>query len=162
MRKLDFNEYKTCQIVARIFEKSIDLSNQSSPIFIRRFLTYDGTKCFFDKTYLYLSCNENDIINEINEKYESDSKNVMYSKEEMYWIGYVYTAICYLYNLNSKAIYKKIPAKEIVKYYRIYHTFDIEEASERMMENIGYENLDYRSWGVKILKDLAKKQKLEN
>jgi len=30
------------------------------------------------------------------------------------------------------------PPDEIVKYYKIYHTFDVEEASERMMENINY------------------------
>ena len=44
MRKLDFNEFKMCQILGRVFEKSVDLSNQSSPLFIRRFMTYEGAK----------------------------------------------------------------------------------------------------------------------
>ena len=39
MRKLDFNEYKICQIQGRLFEKSIECSKFSSPMFIRRFMT---------------------------------------------------------------------------------------------------------------------------
>lgn len=51
------------------------------------------------------------------------------------------------------------PAIEIVKYYKIYHTFDIEEAAERMMENIGYVEQDYTSRGVEIYKKLIELDK---
>ena len=154
MRKLDYNEFKLCQILGRIFEKSIELSNLSSSMFIRRFMTYEGTKCFFDKSYLSLSNNDEDIIYELNNAYSETKNKTVYTKNQMYWIGYIYGALSYLYDLSSKTIYKLFPAKEIVKYYNIYHTFDIEEAAERMMENINYVKEDYNIRGILISKRL--------
>lgn len=159
MRKLDFNEFKMCQILGRVFEKSVDLSNQSSPLFIRRFMTYEGAKPFFDKSYLALSCNEEDIIFELNGVYQPALNRRLYSKEQMHWIGYAYGALCFLYDCSPKEVYALFPAKEIVKYHGIYHTFDIEEAAERMMENIGYEKKDYTREGVKILRRFAEEER---
>ena len=159
MRKLDFNEFKMCQILGRVFEKSVDLSNQSSPLFIRRFMTYEGAKPFFDKSYLAQSSNEEDIILELNGVYQAASNRQLYSKEQMHWIGYVYGALCFLYGCSPKEVYALFPAKEIVKYHDIYHTFDIEEAAERMMENVGYEKKDYTVEGVKILRRLVEEER---
>lgn len=163
MRKLDFVEYKTCQIHATIFEKSIELAHFSSPMFIRRFMMCDElTESFDKKSYLMLSNNEEDLIYELNQKYKSSTKDVMYSPDEMYWIGYIYQALVYLYNKTSKQIYKLFPAKQIIKYYPTYHTFDIEEAAERMMENVGItiEVTDYTKKGVRILQRLLYIDKL--
>ena len=46
-----------------------------------------------------------------------------------------------------------------MKYHDIYHTFDIEEAAERMMENVGYEKKDYTVEGVKILRRLVEEER---
>lgn len=161
MRKLDINEFKICQTLGRIFEKSITMSHLSSPMFIRRFMTYEGTNGFFDKSYLTVSSNEEDIILDLNQIYEEPKNKTLYTPNQMYWIGYIYGAICFLYELSSKEVYKLFPAKEIVKYYNIYHTFGIEEAAERMMENIGYERKDYTSEGVIIFKKLILLDKLK-
>ena len=154
MRKLDFNEYKICQIQGRLFEKSIECSKFSSPMFIRRFMTSEYAKTFANKSYLIGNINEDEIIDELNIKYQSSTKKPMYTVNEMYWIGYVYASISFLYEMSPKQVYKLFSAKEIVKYYNIYHTFGIEEASERMMESIGYENVNYTKRGVEILKRL--------
>ncbi len=154
MRKLDFNEYKLCQILGRVFERSIDLSTLSSLLFIRRFMTSEEAKCFFDKTYLTLSSNEEDIIYELNKKFASSSRKETLTKNEMYWIGYIYGALSFLYELPGKSVYRLFPAKEIVRYYNIYHTFGIEEAAERMMENIGYKKVDFTEKGVQIMRRL--------
>lgn len=151
MRKLDYNEYFICKTMATIFEESIELSNFSSSIFIQRFMTCDETKCFFNKTYICMSCNKEQIIYDLNEKYKKMDNKVNYSKNEMYWIGYIYGALAFLYNLSSKSVFKLFPSKEIVKYYFIYHTFDIEEAAERMMETIKYPGNDYNIRGKEIL-----------
>ncbi len=103
MRKLDFNEFKICQILGNIFEKSIDFSHLSSPMFIRRFMTYKGTKCFFDKSYLFLSCNEEDIIYELNDKYAENKNKILYRNDEMYRIGYIYGALSFYMNFHQKA-----------------------------------------------------------
>lgn len=162
MRKLDINEFKLCQIIGKIFEKSINLFNQSSPMFIRRFMTNESTKCFFDKTYLSSSNNDEDIIISLNYKCEEIKNKLLYNNNQMYWIGYIYGALSFLYNLSSKTIYKLFPAKQIVKYYCIYHTFDIEEASERMMENIGYKEKNAIKDGVMIFKRIILLDKLKS
>lgn len=64
--------------------------------------------------------------------------------------------------MSSKKIYNLFNAKEIVKYYNIYHTFDIEQACEKMMESIGYKSLDLEKEAYKLLKKLIIREKLEN
>lgn len=162
MRKLEYNEFKLCQTIGRIFEKSIDLSHFSSTMFIRRFMTNDLTRCYFDKSYLTSSNNDEDIIFLLNDIYQESNKVEVYSKNKMYWIGNIYGALSYLYDLSPKTIYKMFPAKEIRKYYFIYHTFDIEEASERMMENIDYKPRDFIKEGVLIFKRISLFDKLNS
>ena len=154
MRKFDFNEYKTSQMLASLFEKSVDKADFGSAIFIRRFMMSDYTKYFEDKSILSLAISDSDIIEELNNKFKHSNKKNMYTKNQMYWIGYIYLGISFLYELPLKSVYSMFPSKEIVKYYNIYHTFDIEEASERIMENIGYTKIDYTTKGVEILKRL--------
>ncbi len=157
MRKLNYDEFKLCQIIGKIFEISVDLSPLSSPMFIKRFMNYDGTKCFFDKSYLVFSSNIEDIIYELNEAYSSSKRKITYSKDEMYWIGYIYGAFSYLYEINARTVFKLFPGTEIIKYYKIYHTFGIEEAAERMAENIGYEKVDLNKKGLEIMRRLVEK-----
>lgn len=154
MRNLDFNEYKLCQILGRIFEKSISLSTVNSLTFIRLFMTMEESQCFFDKTYLVSSDNGEEIIYEMNKRYVPPLKKIILTKNEMYWIGYIYGALSFLYGLSGKSVYHLFPAREIVKYYNIYHTFGVEEAAERMMENIGYEKVDPTKKGVEIMRRL--------
>lgn len=154
MKNLDYNEYKTCQFLASLFEESIDSANFSSPMFIRRFMMSDQALYFENKSILIITLSRLDIIEELNSKYKSSTKSPMYSKNQMYWIGYIYACISFLYKLSFKSLYKLFPSKEIVKYYNIYHTFGIEDAAERMMENIGYKDEDLTTKGVIILKRL--------
>ena len=84
--------------------------------------------------------------------YKASNKAPTYSNEEMYWIGYIYASIAFLYDKSFKSIYKLISPKEIVKYYNIYHTFSVETAAEKIMENINYSNLDINQKGVILRK----------
>ena len=94
---------------------------------------------FDDYSYFVTSLDINDCFEEISKEYgESMYGKIKYSKNEMFWIGYIYRALAILYKLSSKKIFSLFNSREIVKYYNIYHTFDIEDACERMMENIGY------------------------
>ena len=160
MRKLDYNEFLVCKILGEIFEMSIEQSNLSSLMFIRRFMTSKETNCFFNLTYLVTSSNKEDVIYELNDKYEPSKKKEVLPASQMYWIGYIYGALSYLYELSNKNVYQLFPAQEIVKYYNIYHTFDIEEAAERMMENIGYSQKDNTECGTKIMKKLFLRDEL--
>ncbi len=151
MRKLDLDEYRIAKMQATLFERSIKDANFSSPMFIRRFLMSHFAFVFFDKSFLNTNRPLEFIFDELNSDYKETTKSPMYSEDEMYWIGYIYAAICFLYDLRPKNVYKLFNARKIRDYYFIYHTFDIEQAAERMMENIGYSN-DLFQRGLEILR----------
>ena len=121
-------------------------------MFIRRFMTSEYVIMFSDGSYFVSAICEEEIFDYLNQKYKTPDKAFRYSKDEMYWIGYIYAAISMLYNLRPKLVYKLFPAKKIREYYFIYHTFDI-EAAERMIENIGFET-DINKRAYELLKKL--------
>ena len=85
-----------------------------------------------------------------------------YSKNKMFWIGYIYRALSIIYKLSSREIFKLFNAKKIVTYYNIYHTFDVEQAVEKMMESINYQIPDFEKDAYQLLKKLMIREKLED
>ena len=141
MKPLDSMEIKLCQMQAKIFEKSIEKTNYSSPIFIRRFMLSDLAKTFDDKKYLYSTITIDETYDVLDEEYgKSSYGQIKYTENQMFWIGYIYRCISIKYNLSSKTVYELFNAREIIKHYNIGHTFDIVQATERMMESINYNN----------------------
>ena len=163
MKDLDFNERKLCQIQGKIFEESIDKVDCSSLIFIRRFMKSKLSKNFDDYSFLVMSLDINDCFYEIENEYgKSIYGKIKYSKNEMFWIGYIYRALSILYKLPSRKVFSIFNAKEIIKYYNIYHTFDVKIAAEKMMESVNYKALDLEKDAYKLLKKLVIREKLEN
>ena len=163
MKKLDFNERKLCQIQGKIFEESIDKVECSSLIFIRRFMLSNLSKKFDDYSFLVMAIDINDCFYEIDNEYGSSSYGqTKYSKNEMFWIGYIYRALSIIYKLSSREVFKLFNAKKIVEYYNIFHTFDIEQATEKMMESINYQIPDLEKEAYKLLKKLIIRENLEN
>ncbi len=162
MKKLDFNERKLCQIQGKIFEESTQKVQCSSLIFIRRFMQSSLATKFDDYSFLVIALDINDCFYEIENEYGFSSYGkIKYSTNEMFWIGYIYRALSIIYKLSSKKVFSLFNAKEIVKYYNIFHTFDIEQAAEKMMESINYNVLDIEEASYKILKKLIIREKLE-
>lgn len=162
MKKLNFNERKLCQIQGKIFEESTQKVQCSSLIFIRRFMQSSLATKFDDYSFLVIALDINDCFYEIENEYGFSSYGkIKYSKNEMFWIGYIYRALSIIYKLSSKKVFSLFNAKEIVKYYNIFHTFDIEQAAEKMMESINYNVLDIEEASYKILKKLIIREKLE-
>ena len=163
MKKIDYNGRKLCQIQGRLFEESIDKVECSSLVFIRRFMNSKLSAKFDDFSFLVMALDSNDCFYEIENEYgKSSYGKIKYSSNEMFWIGYVYRALSIIYNLPSKKIFNLLNAKEIVKYYNIYHTFDIEQACEKIMESINYHIVDLEKDAYKLLKKLMIREKLEN
>lgn len=152
---LSYNELILCKLQAKIFELSVESTNYSSPIFIRRFMLSNFAKSFDNKSYLNQSNNLEDAFEELDDEYGiSNYGKTKYSKDEMFWIGYIYRAISITFNYSSKYVYKLFPANIIINYYPIYHTFDIVEAAERMIEE---KEVDLSSNQEKALKYMRKK-----
>ncbi len=155
MRPLSSIEIRLCQKQAKIFELSVDKTEYSSPIFIRRYMYSSVAKLFDDKLYLFTTESEEDCFDTLDEEFgKSSYGKEKYSKDEMFWIGYIYRCIAIKHNLSSKSVYKLFNANEIIKYYNICHTFDIVDAAERMMESINYNNSSIEEKSSKILKNL--------
>ena len=159
--KLDTVDLKLCQIQGKIFEESIGSLNCSSQVFIRRFMNSKVAKSFDDKSYLAQTSSIRDVYDELEEEYGSFSYGkYKFSMNEMYWIGYVFRCISIVYGLSSKQIYKMFPSNDVRSYYFIYHTFDIVEAAERMLETKGYDFSSITEKGEKIYRRLLYTQEI--
>lgn len=161
MKKLDYNDYYICRMQGRIFESSIEKTNCSSPVFIRRFMNSEIATSFDNKTILLSTIDINGVFDLINEEYgETSYGKTKYGANVLYWVGYIYRVMCIYYDLSSKAAYKLVSLNEIIKFYDIGHTFDPEDAVERIFED-KKNDFDYTSRGVLILKRLSLFNKLK-
>lgn len=161
MNPLSSLEIKLCQTQAKIFELSVNQTKYSSPIFIRRFMFSSIAKALDNQVYLYQSDTIYEAFNVLNEEFgTSDYGKIKYSEDQMYWIGYIYRCIAIKYNLSSKNLYRYFNADKIIKFYNICHTYDIVDASERMMQSINYNTSSVEEIAYKNMKRIIYIEKL--
>lgn len=135
---MDSNGLLLCELQAETFERSIDLMSASSAVFVRRFTKSKIVKIFDNGSLLFLNLQAPDLIERIEEEYsKSDYGSVKYSKEEMYWIGYLYRYFAYVYELSSSQVYKLLKPKELRDLYLPYHTLSPQQTIERILEAKG-------------------------
>ena len=79
----------------------------------------------------------------------------------MFWIGYLYRCFSIIYGISSKQTYKLLNAREIVRHYDVYHTFDIVYAAQRIAENIGYNKESIEERALKYMKKLFIQDRLK-
>lgn len=76
-----------------------------------------------------------DILERIEEQYgKSNYGSKRYTKNELYWIGYIYRYFSYTYEKSSVQIYKIVKPKELRALFLPYHTLDPSQAIERILE----------------------------
>lgn len=79
-----------------------------------------------------------DIVKQVQEEYkELNQGSVKYTKNEMYWIGYLYRYFSYTHELSSIRVYKIVKPKELRGLFLPYHTLSPEQAIERILEAKG-------------------------
>ena len=77
----------------------------------------------------------NDILELINEEYGiSNYGSVKYTRNEIYWIGYIYRYFASTYEMSSTQVYKIVKPKELRGLFLPYHTMDPAQAIERILE----------------------------
>ena len=162
MKPLDSIEIKLCQLQAKIFEESVTKTKYRSDIFIRRFMLSKLASSFDNKSYLFQSISIEESIEMIDSEFgKSSYGKVKYTKDQMFWIGYIYRCIAIKYNLTSKVVYQLFNANEVIKYYNIGHTFDPADMAERMMDSIHYDNSSNYEKSLLLMKKLMYKEKLK-
>ena len=128
-------QLKLCDIQGRLFELSADNSYESST-FIKVFMTSDVAKAL-DSTYNRMQwAGEEYLLEELTAiKGNNLIKNVeIYSKDILYWIGYLYRYWHFYKNESSVKIYKQAPAKIMKRNYLIFHTMAPELAIDDLKE----------------------------
>ena len=125
MRKISKDGVILCSLQAETFEKSVEKMDTSSEIFIRRFMKSEIAKRFDNESILESNIQANDILELINEEYGiSNYGSVKYTRNEMFWIGYIYRYFAFTYNMTSAQIYKIVKPKELRDLFLPYHTMD--------------------------------------
>ena len=135
MRKMDQDGLLLCDLQGNAFELSIQLTSTSSEIFMRRFMNSKMVKMIDNESVLQMNIQPKDIIKWVEEEYkESKYGSVKYTKNEMYWIGYLYRYWHFYKNESSVKIYKQAPAKIMKRNYLIFHTMAPELAIDDLKE----------------------------
>lgn len=138
MRKINKEGLRLCDLQAKTFESSIEMTSVSSEIFIRRFMNSKVAKMMDNESVLQTNLHEKDFLNMIEEQYGiSKYGSVKYTHNEMFWIGYLYRYFCYTYELTSVQVYKIVKPKELRGLFLAYHTMDLAQAIERILEAKG-------------------------
>lgn len=135
MRKISKDGLLLCKLQAEAFENSIDKMDTSSEIFIRRFMKSGIAKRLDNESVLESNIQANDILELVNEEYGiSNYGSVKYTRNEIYWIGYIYRYFAFTYELSSTQVYKIVKPKELRGLFLPYHTMDPAQAIERILE----------------------------
>ena len=138
MRKIDIVGLLLCDLQSTAFEYSVDKMESSSEIFIRRFMRSRIANRLDDGSVLESNIQAEDILQLVNEEYGfSNYGSVKYTRNEMYWIGYIYRYFVITYELTSMQVYKIVKPKELKGLFLPYHTMDPSQAIERILEAKG-------------------------
>lgn len=163
MRRIDEIGLKLCKMQADVFSASVNVTNCSSPIFLRRFMNSQVAQRMDIGGFLFEACDVNQIFEEIDIEFgESSYGKEKYSEAELYWMGYVYRYWAYTYQKTSKQIYKFIKPKELRSLYYPYHSLDPSQAIERILEARGVDDKNLTARGVKIMRNIIKNNKWES
>lgn len=141
MRNFDENGLFICKYQASLFEKAKDITEFSSPEFIKKFMNSKYAEIVDSYSLPGNEETPEKILEELNKNYKSSNSKEYYEKDIMYWIGYVYRYWSYTYEISSKQVYKYISGTELFGLYKAYHTLDCSKVIERIMESKGIKQL---------------------
>ena len=128
-------QLKLCDIQGRLFELSVD-RKIGSVGFVKTFMNSETAKAL-DSTYNRMQwVGEEYLLEEIVEGAEGKLRLSVetYSKDMIYWIGYVYRYWHYYTGESSRAIYKQAPVETMKRNYLMFHTMAPEVAIEDLKE----------------------------
>lgn len=134
MREFDHNGLLLAEYQGKLFEKSSEL-NCSTGIFMRRFLHSNLLIELDANNSATLCLDENEGINSILEQFgDSNYGKLKYSKNSLFWIGYMYRYISYTREQSTKFIMKIFNYKQMNDVYYSFHTQDPEWCIKGLLE----------------------------
>lgn len=128
-------ELKLCDIQGRLFELSAD-KKYSSASFVKIFMNSETAKALDSKYNRMQWAGEEYLIEEIvsgaGDKLVENGE--IYSKDVLYWMGYIYRYWHYYTNEDSSKIYKQASVETMKRNYMMFHTMAPEIAIEDLKE----------------------------
>lgn len=128
-------QLKLCDIQGRLFELSAD-HNYGSATFIKKFMNSPVAKAL-DSTYNRMQwAGEEYLLEEIiaTTNNEIPHTGEVFSKDILYWIGYIYRYWHYHTDEDSSKIYKQAPVDVMKRNYLMFHTMSPSLAVEDLKE----------------------------
>ncbi len=134
MTNLSLEKRQLCDIQGRLFELALK-NGYDCPAFIRDFMNSRAAAALDDIYDRLQWAGEEYILEELNEEVGCLKKSSeIYSKEVMYWAGYVYRYWHYYTGESSREIYKIADAKTMSDCWLGFHTMDVEMAIDDLKE----------------------------
>ena len=130
---MDELQLKLCDIQGRLFELSVD-NNYGSANFVKTFMTSEVAKAL-DSTYNRMQwAGEEYLLEELAAVTEAKltKDGEVYSKDILYWIGYLYRYWHYYTGEDSAKIYKQAPVGTMKRNYLMFHTMAPELSIEKL------------------------------
>ena len=132
---MDELSLKLCDIQGRLFELSGDRQIPSAA-FIKVFMTSDVAKDL-DSPYNRMQWAGEEYLLEEVKCSAGDAlsgSGEIYSKDVLYWIGYIYRYWHFNTGESSAKIYRQAPVETMRKNYLMFHTMDPSLAIENLKE----------------------------
>ena len=132
---------KLCDIQGRLFELSANQKYDSIK-FIRVFMNSDVSRALDSKYNRMQWAGEEYLLEEVvdNAGNKVSVGGEVFSKDVLYWIGYIYRYWHYYSGEDSKKIYKQAPAEVMKRNYMMFHTMDPVLAIEDLKEIYNQKN----------------------
>ncbi|MCI6005761.1 MAG: hypothetical protein SOY73_01155 [Blautia sp.] len=128
-------QLKLCDIQGRLFELSADKKYDSAS-FVKVFMT-SGTAKALDSTYNRMQwAGEEYLLEEVISAAgrKLNQSGEVYSKDVLYWMGYLYRYWHYYSGEDSAKIYRQAPVGTMKRNYLMFHTMAPELAIENLKE----------------------------
>lgn len=153
-----------CDVQGKIFEQSVTSEECSSSIFIRRYMNSKFVSRMDNLTFINESMTIEEIFEELDIEYGKTSYGkIKFSVNEMYWIGYIYRYLSYVYQIDSKNAYKIIKGTELRHLFFAYHSLAPMNAIDRILEAksivLDKDNHQLTKEGVEILRRIKRAKK---
>lgn len=134
MLNLTLEKRQLCDIQGRLFELALK-NKYDCPAFIKTFMNSQAAAALDDVYDRLQWAGEEYILEELEDEAKGLEKaGIIYNKEVMYWIGYIYRYWHYYTNENSREIYKIADAKTMSECWLGFHTLDIEMAIDDLKD----------------------------
>lgn len=128
-------ELKLCDIQGRLFELSAE-KEYGSDTFVKAFMTSKTAEALDSKYNRMQWAGEEYLLEEVADEAGENlsAEGEVFSKDVLYWIGYLYRYWHYYTGEDSAKIYKQAPVRTMKRSYLMFHTMDPVLAIEDLKE----------------------------